>query len=233
MTTLAPAPSMPAGIDLPVQPDLARMRRERSARLRSLMADKGVDALILLSNANVSYATSATWPLSDAGRGNVERPVAVVVVDDEVPHLFTPFVDDAALELGLDADHLHGPTYLDVGEGVAAFAEALRRLLPAGATIAVDEITGAMHRDRAALLPDWPPRAASEVMSAARLVKTVDELSCLRHAMWITEQAMAEVQAGLRPGARQVDLTATLLHRVFELGAEANALDPKIGRDHV
>src|SRR3546814_20395330 len=63
-------------------------------------------------------------------------------------------------------------------------------------------------------------------MSAARLVKTVDELSCLRHAMWITEQAMAEVQAGLRPGARQVDLTATLLHRVFELGAEANALDP-------
>src|SRR3546814_16046935 len=63
-------------------------------------------------------------------------------------------------------------------------------------------------------------------MSAARLVKTVDELSCLRHAMCITEQAMAEVQAGLRPGARQVDLTATLLHRVFELGAEANALDP-------
>src|SRR3546814_4811823 len=148
MTALAPAPSMPAGIDLPVQPDLARMRRERSARLRSLMADKGIDALILLSNANVSYATSATWPLSDAGCGNVERPVAVVVVDDEVPHLFTPFVDDAALELGLDADHLHGPTYLDVGEGVAAFAEALRRLLPAGATIAVDEITGAMHRDR-------------------------------------------------------------------------------------
>src|SRR3546814_16163350 len=63
-------------------------------------------------------------------------------------------------------------------------------------------------------------------MSAARLVKTVDELSCLRHAMWITEQAMAEVQAGLRPGARQVDLTAPLLHRVFELGAEAHALDP-------
>src|SRR3546814_20996960 len=83
-----------------------------------------------------------------------------------------------------------------------------------------------MHRDRAALLPDWPPRAASEVMSAARLVKTVDEPSCLRHAMWITEQAMAEVQAGLRPGARQVDLTATLPPRVFELGAAANDLDP-------
>ncbi len=28
------------------------------------------------------------------------------------------------------------------------------------------------------------------------------------------------------PGARQTDLTATFLHRVFELGAEANVLDP-------
>src|SRR3546814_12886764 len=113
--------------------------------------------------------------------------------------------------------------YRDVGDGVAAFAEALRRLLPAGATIAVDEITGAMHRDRAALLPDWPPRAASQVISAARLVKTVDALSCLRHAMWSTEQAMAQVHAGLRPAPRQPDLTATPLHPAFEPGADAPA----------
>jgi Xaa-Pro dipeptidase len=64
------------------------------------------------------------------------------------------------------------------------------------------------------------------VMSAVRVVKTPDELACLRHALWITEQAMAEVQAQLVPGARQTDLTAIFLHRVFELGAEANVLDP-------
>lgn len=58
------------------------------------------------------------------------------------------------------------------------------------------------------------------------MVKTPDELACLRRALWITEQAMADVQTQLRPGARQVDLTATFLHRVFELGAEANVLDP-------
>jgi Xaa-Pro aminopeptidase len=190
------------------------------------MADKGIDALILLSNANVSYTTGATWPLSDAGRGNVERPVAVVLVNDLMPHLFTPFLADAARELGLDDDHLHGPTYLDVDEGVAAFAVALRELIPGRATVAIDDVTGAMHGDRELLFADWPPRAASEVMSEARVVKTADELACLRHALWITEQAMAEVQAQLAPGARQTDLTATFLHRVFELGAEANVLDP-------
>ncbi len=217
--------STPSGLDLPAEPDLGRMQRERGARLRSLMADKGIDALVLLANANVSYATGATWPLSDAGRGNVERPVAVVLADDDMPHLFTPFPDGAA-DLGLDADHLHGPTYLDLGEGVAAFARALRELAPTSATVAIDELTGAMHHDREQLLADWPPRPASEVMGAARVTKTPDELACLRHALWISEQAMAEVQAGLVPGARQTDLTATYLHRVFELGAEANVLDP-------
>ena len=214
------------GLNLPVQPDLTRMQRERHERLRAGMADKGLDALVLLANANVSYATGSSWPLSDAGRGNVERPVAVVLIDDDRPHLFTPFLEDAARELDLDHDHLHGPTYLDAAEGVGTFAATLADLVPAGATVAFDEVTGAMHRDREVLFAAWPPRAASEVMSAARLVKTPDELACLRHAQWITEQAMAEVQARLAPGERQTDLTATFLHRVFELGAEANVLDP-------
>jgi len=222
---LTPLPAS-TGLDLPAQPDLSRMRRERGARIRSLMADKGVDALVLLGNANVSYATGATWPLSDAGRANVERPVAILLVDDEVPHLFTPFVSDAAGELELDDDHLHGPTYLDLDEGLDAFSRALDDLIPPTATIAIDELTGAMHRKRDVLFPDWPPRAASEIMSPARLVKTPDEIACLRRGLWITEQAMADVQAQLAPGERQTGLTATFLHRVFELGAEANVLDP-------
>jgi Xaa-Pro dipeptidase len=202
------------------------MQRDRRARLRTAMVDKGVDALVLLGNSNVSYATGASWPLSDAGRGNVERPVAVVLAGEEMPHLFTPFLADAAADLDLDDDHLHGATYLDVDEGVEVFAKALADLVPATATVAIDEVTGAMHRDRELLFASWPPRGASDVMGAARVVKTPDELACLRHALWITEQAMADVHARLHPGARQTDLTATFLHRVFELGAEANVLDP-------
>ncbi|HZQ88021.1 MAG TPA: Xaa-Pro peptidase family protein [Acidimicrobiales bacterium] len=211
---------------IPSTPDLGRMRRERGARLRSAMTDKGVDALILLGNANVSYATGSSWPLSDAGRANVERPVAVVLADDDVPHLFTPFRDEAAVELGLDDDHLHGPTYLDYEEGIEAFAKALAGVVAPTATVAVDDLTGAMHAGHDLLFSEWPPRSASEVMGPARFVKTPDELACIRHGLWITEQAMAEVQAQLAPGMRQTDLTATFLHRVFELGAEANVLDP-------
>jgi Xaa-Pro dipeptidase len=212
-------------MDIPAQPDLARMRHQRGARLRSAMAAKGVDVLILLNNANVSYATGTSWPLSDAGRANAERPVAVVLADDPSPHLFTPFGDDAG-ELGLDDAHLHGAVYLDFVEGVEIFAKELAVLVAATATVAIDDLTGAMHANHQLLLPDWPPRSASDVMGPARFVKTPDELATIRHGLWITEQAMGDVQARLAPGVRQTDLTATFLRRVFELGAEANVLDP-------
>lgn len=212
-------------MDLPTLPDLARMRRDRWARLQEGMAATGIDALVLLNHSNVTYATGATWPVGDAGRAHVERPVAVAVAGTDRPHLFSG-LEDLPPELGLDADHLHGPVYLDVDEGVTAFARTLAELVGSGATIAVDEVTGSMHRQRDPLLGQWPPRAAGDVVGKARRTKTPDELSAIRHASRITEQAMAEVQAELVPGARQSSLTARFLHRVFELGAQANSFDP-------
>ena len=54
-------------LDIPTEPDFARMRREVSVRLRDAMREQGVDALILLGNGNVVYTTGASWPLLDAG----------------------------------------------------------------------------------------------------------------------------------------------------------------------
>jgi Xaa-Pro dipeptidase len=213
-------------IEIPAQPDLLRLRRDRGRRLRSAMRNQGIDALVLLGNSNVIYATGAAWPLSDAGLANVERPVTVVLAEDESPHLFTPYRDDAAAEVDLDEDHLHGPVYLDFDEGVEAFAKVLAGLAPKTAAVAVDELTAAMHRRHDLLFADWPPRPAADVVGQARLVKTPDELACIRRSLWITEQAMYDVQAHLVPGIRQTDLTARFLRRIFELGADANILDP-------
>ena len=216
--------------DVPTAPDVVRMQTDRNARLRAGMAAQGVDALVLLATGNVTYATGATWPLADAGRANVERPVAVVVAGDDQAHLFTPFRDAGASPaergVGLDDDHVHGPVYLDFDEGVEAFAAVLAALLPANAVVAVDDVTAAMHRNHWRLFAEWPPRAAGDVLGAARLVKTPDELAVMRQGLWIAEQAMADVQLHLAPGMHQTDLTARFLHRTFELGADANILDP-------
>ncbi|MDT5228004.1 MAG: Xaa-Pro dipeptidase, partial [Mycobacterium sp.] len=127
-TSLSAAPS--SALDIPQTPDLQRMRRETGARLRSAMADRGVDALILLGNNAVVYATGVSWPLGDAGLSYVERPIAVVLADDPHPHLFLPFREGAASESGLPADHLYGPVYLEFDEGVEHFARLLEDLIP-------------------------------------------------------------------------------------------------------
>jgi Xaa-Pro dipeptidase len=217
---------MTTTIEVPARPDFRRLGQERSARLRAVMAEHGVDVLVLLLNSNVSYATGVSWPVGDSGRANIERPVAVVLAGDETPHLFARMPQDSAARVRLDADHLHDPVYLDFDEGVERFARSLAELAPKSAVIAVDDFTGAMLRNRGMLGVQWPPRAAGDVIGAARLIKTPDELACLRHILWITEQAMVDVQAALEPGRRQSDLTALLFRRIFELGAEANILDP-------
>lgn len=215
-----------SGLAIPDTPDLSRMRRETGARLRTAMTERGVDALVLLGNNAVVYATGTSWPLGDAGLSYVERPVAVVLADDEWPHLFLPFREGAAHESELPADHLHGPVYLEFDEGVADFARVLADLVPTGATVAADELTGAMSRARNTLFPSGFPVDAAAVIGAAKVIKTPDELACIRTAVRITDEAMVEVHQALAPGIRQIDLSARFVRRAFELGAMTSMLEP-------
>ena len=210
---------------IPEAPDRERMYRDIGARLRAAMAEQGVDALVLLLNGHVTYATGASWPMLDAGLGHVERPVAIVVAGDEHPHLFMPLREGAAAEFPVPADHLHGPLYPEFDEGVEQFARVLNELTPPGASVAVDEMSGAMGRGADRLFPGGPPSDATLVVAAAQLVKTRDEVSCIRRACRITEEAMVDVQKQLVPGVRQIDLSAAFVRHAFELGATANMLE--------
>jgi Xaa-Pro dipeptidase len=212
-------------LDIPELPDRARMYRECGARLRASMKDKGVDALVLLGNGNVVYATGASWPLLDAGLSHVERPVAVVLADDEHPHLYMPFAEGSAFDTEVPADHVHGPLYLEFDEGVEHFASVLAGLLAPGASIAVDELTGAMRRAAGRLFPAGPPTDAALVVGPAKLVKTVDQISAVRRACRITEQALVDVQPSVAPGVSQLDLSARFVRRAFELGATTNMIE--------
>ena len=211
--------------DIPDLPDRARMYRESGARLRAAMADNGVDALVLLGNGNVVYATGASWPLLDAGLSHVDRPIAVVLADDEHPHLFMPFREGAASASEIPSDHLHSALFLEFDEGVDHFARALSELIRPGATVAVDELTGAMRRAANRLFPGGAPVDAAPIVGAAKLVKTPDQIACIRKACRITEEAVVDVQKALVPGVRQIDLSARFVRRAFELGATANMLE--------
>lgn len=225
MTATFATSSGAALLGIPDLPDRDRMYRECGARLRDSMKARGVDALVLLGNGNVVYATGASWPLLDAGLSHVERPVAVVLADDDHPHLFMPFREGSAFETEVPADHVHGPLYLEFDEGVEHFGKVLASLVPAGSTIAVDELTGAMRRAADRLFPAGPPSDAAQVIGPAKLVKTVDQIAAVRKACRITEDAVADVYRSLAPGVRQMDLSAQFVRRAFELGATTNMIE--------
>lgn len=208
------------GRPVPAVPDLARMRAERQDRLQDQLGQQGVDGLVLLGSSDVAYATGAAAPGEDSPRAGLFRPVAVVVRGDAAPHLFTPFPDGAPPEL--PADHLHPPLFPELDDGIDAMGAALAELLGGGATLGTDEQTHPMRRALAGYR--WVDAGA--VLGPAKICKTPDELACIRTAQRINELAMQDAQAVLRPGARQSDLSAVYLRRLFELGASTNSIDP-------
>lgn len=208
------------GLPIPGQPDLARMRADRHLRLQQHLEAQGLDGLVLLSSSSVAYATGADGPGEDSGRAGLFRAVAVVVRGSDAPFLFTPYWDGAPPEL--PPNHLHGPLFPDLEDGIGELVEALGQLFPAGARLGVDEQTHPML----GALDGYAWSDARDVLGPAKVTKTPDEVSCIRDAQRITELAMDATRDTLRPGVRQTDLSGTFLRRVFELGATANAIDP-------
>jgi Xaa-Pro aminopeptidase len=201
-----------AGVAIPDEPDLVRMRRERHAKLQRELDAQDLDGLVLVGTNAVTYATGARTPGMDSGRASLLRPVAAVVRGDPAPHLFTPYPEGAPPELA--GDHLHGPLYPELGAGHSGRID----LFPTGSRIGVDELTSLVEGAECV--------SSVGVLGAVKLCKTPDELACIRRAQHINELAMEDVQPLLRPGVRQTDLTARFLRRVFELGASANLIDP-------
>lgn len=215
-----PDRSTVAGTPVPGSPDLGRMHGERVAKLRAGMERNGVEALLLLGTSNVCYATGALAPASDGSRALIARPVALMTGDGDAPHLFTPYPDGVPADF--PAGHLHEAVFPDQDDGAEMLAAAVAEHVRPGATIACDDMTHPMRRHFA----DWQVTGASQLLSASKVCKTVDELSCIRQAQQLNETAMRDVMPLLRPGVRQSELTARFLRRIHELGATSSCIDP-------
>lgn len=195
--------------------DLARMRRDRRRKVADALAADGLAAAVLLGQQNIAYAVGARAPAADAARAAHRRMVAVVTADDEPPHLYTAFSDGVPPEL--PADHVHPALSVEWPDGAAALAGAI----PAG-RVALDDYTMPLR----AALQGRDVTDATALLSRCKVVKTSDELECIRRAQAINEQAIAGIEAQVAPAARGTDLSGAFLRRIFELGASANTVDP-------
>src|SRR5258706_3541901 len=195
--------------------DLARLRRDRVAKLDDAMEAAGVDTVVLCAQQNVSYATGTRVPAADHVRASWWRAVAVLELGAPWPHLYTDFPEGAPDDL--PDEFLHRAIEVETAAGAR-------------------ELTGKIGRGRLAIddapFPLWDALGAREVVDAsavlapAKLTKTPDELECIRQAQALNEQAIQAVRPLAVPGARATDLSGAFLRAIAELGATANTVDP-------
>jgi len=199
--------------------DLGRMRAARHARLVASMAEDGIDALLLLGQGNVGYATGLRVPACEQNLASHRRPVALVTADGATPHVWTWFPEGVPDEL--PADRVHPGLRLEFAHDARVLASAVHDACPTG-VLAVDEVTMPLRAAFAGrALTD-----ASVCLGRAKVQKTPDELECIRRAQTINETAIVDVRAMVRPGVRGTELTGRLLERIVALGASGNTVDP-------
>ncbi len=180
--------------------DLARMRRERFAKLQAEMERAGVDALYLLTSGSVLYASGAWMLAADNGRATFERSTVLVIRGDDAPHVFTPYPEGAPPEL--PADHLHAPLWHDTDAGVEDCARTIVELLGGSDAqrLALDDYTAPMWFGFPKLLAPLELANANPLVTASRLHKTADELECMRRSWRINEAATYTAERGVARG---------------------------------
>ena len=195
--------------------DFARLHRDRLDKLCGAMRANGVDALVLLGQSNVVYATGARAPAADSSLAAHRRMVAIVEAGDASPQLYTPFADGVPPDL--PTSHVHEALAVETDAGAAALAARWPR-----GRVALDEYTMPLLR----ALDGHEVLDATAVTSAAKIVKTADEIELIRTAELLNETAMLDVEPLVEPGVRATELSGRFLRRIFELGATANTVDP-------
>ena len=208
-------------------PQLSLTERDRRWRAtRQAMSEEGIDCLLLWGNdlfwdmgvANVRYlthigskmATFVVFPLSSdpivfAGLPHMNRPLSIY-------HSTQNWVSDIRVNIGIDnvASTLKELGYESSRIGVVGY----------GTTLVPDNIT---HREYVRLV-ERLPRAqfveATDLVAKQRVIKSDEEIRMLEKAGELAYKTVQSLIASARPGVRECELYANMVHTQISSGCE-------------
>jgi Xaa-Pro dipeptidase len=193
---------------------------ERKARLQNaqrLMAQTGLDAVVLASGSSLVYFTGAQW-------GTSERFFGAVITKDGYPAWITPaFEKQRGLEqikLGEDvrAWEEHESPY-------ALLATILKDRGVTGGRIGIEEAMPFVFVDGLAkVLPAAKLESATPVTAGCRMLKDAHEIALMRRACEITVAAHRAVFASLKEGMTQSQVAGLSASAHRQLGMQGGSL---------
>jgi Xaa-Pro dipeptidase len=199
-----------------ISPDARALRIGRRERVLAQMVEHELDVLVLGRQANIRYVTGAPqlWIAGTRPFG----PMCALVRD--TGDIYLNSTDDEGVPEEIGHDHLYGlawnpMTLIEVLKNIEGAATARR--------VGTDAITPTF----AALLPQAFPNAelvdAEPAMSAARRIKTPDEIAAMGAAFRIAERGLAAAVAELRPGVSEQTLAGVMMEAMAAGGVSTPA----------
>ena len=181
----------------------------RRTRLRVLLADRGLDALLVSSLVNIRYLTGFIG--SNAG-------LLVPAVGEAVLATDSRYAEAAAAQCP-DVELL---VERDTGPRLAALAErrGWSRVAYESHDLTVDGYRAVQDAARGLDLV-----RGERIVEALRAVKDESEVAALRAACATADAAFADVLASIRPGVTERALAADLESRMRRHGSEAPSFD--------
>jgi Xaa-Pro dipeptidase len=199
-------------------PDLPAMRKYRLDRIRAELKRRDYAGVLLYDPVNIRYATDSTnmqlWVAHNPTRHCFVAAEGPVVLFDyfSCEHLsdHSGVVDE--VRPAVSWIYLYGGELSDrrVARWAAGIADLVREHGGGNSRIAVDHIDPEGVAELARL--GVTTGNGEAVMESARLIKSPDEILCMRRSMVACEAAMGEMQAVLRPRISENELWAEL-HR--------------------
>lgn len=199
-------------------PDLLAMRLYRLNRIRAELRHHDYAGVLLYDPVNIRYATDST---------NMQ----VWVAHNPTRYCFVPTEGPVILFDYHGCDHLsdHSNVVDEVRPAISIMYFVSGNMVPERikrwARDIIDVVTEHGAGNRRIAVDRLDPAAADElarfgisvhggdeIMERARLIKSPDELLCMRRAIVACQQAMGEMEAALRPGISENELWAEL-HR--------------------
>jgi Xaa-Pro dipeptidase len=192
-------------------------RRERVARAQKLMAETGLDAVVMASGTSLDYFTGASWGLS-------ERFFGMVLTREGDPAWVTPaFEKQRALEqiqIGSDVR-----AWQEDESPYALVAAIVRDRQVATGRVGIEEAMPFVFADgigKAA--PALKVESATPVTAGCRVIKDAHEIALMRRACEITMTAHRAVFQSLKEGMTQAQVSGLSAEAHKRLGVRGGSL---------
>ncbi len=216
------------GVDWESRVDFERLRQHRIGRVRSMLAQEDLGAVLLFETSNIRYATATQigyWAFNKGERWALVTPNGRPRIWDfgsaaKAHRLQLPHMYDTENSVGGNTG-LQGAIGPETGLHANAAKEIKRILMEEGLA---DQRLGVDMAETGVFLALQAEGLhvvdGQQAMMKAREIKSDDEILLLTQACAMVDGVYQDIFEALKPGIRESDVVGMAHARLFEMGSE-------------